>query len=62
MTRLSVTGGRPEFLPIVCTGSHARTRLVVRPLMLDRPRTVARALAFGLEDRNDRKFGDTRGL
>jgi hypothetical protein len=61
MTRLSVTGSRPEFLPLHAP-TRARTRRVVRPLMLDRPRIAARALAFGLEDRNDRKFGDTRGL
>ena len=30
--------------------------------MFDRPRLAVRGLAFGLEDRNDRKFGDTRGL
>jgi hypothetical protein len=30
--------------------------------MLNSPRLAARGLTFGLEDRNDRKFGDTRGL
>jgi hypothetical protein len=47
---------------LVCADIARKPRLVVRPLMSDRPRTAARGLTFGLEDRNDRKFGDTRGL
>lgn len=62
MTRLSATGSRPEFLPLSApeprpNPSRGETAHVGPPA-----RIVARALAFGLEDRNDRKFGDTRGL
>ena len=58
MTRLSATGSRPGFLAFVCARTAPKPRLVVRPLMFDRPlfdaRASSRVLTFGQEDRNDR--------
>jgi hypothetical protein len=60
MTRLSEAGSRPKFLPFACIATAPDPSRETAHVGL--PRMIARGLAFGLEDRNDRKSGDTRGL
>ena len=42
--------------------SALKTRFTASPLMSDHQRIAACGPPFGLEDRNDRKFGDAGGL